>query len=97
MVKHTQTNRRQQSTDCTSVLNHLVGLTLKGLINYRSFSKIMTCSPIYGQYFHHIETSQLILDVTQSARLYVLGTLVFKWTNTVVTPLLELYEKQSHL
>ena len=31
MVKHTQTIRRQQSTDCLSVLDHFVGLALKGL------------------------------------------------------------------
>ena len=31
MVEHTQTIRRQQSTDCLSVLDHFVGLALKGL------------------------------------------------------------------
>ena len=32
MVKHTQTIRRQQPTNCLSVFDHFVKLTLKGLI-----------------------------------------------------------------
>ena len=35
MVKHTQTIRRQQPTNCLSVTNHLVGLALKGLRSFR--------------------------------------------------------------
>ena len=31
MVKHTQTTRRQQVTNCFSVFDHFVGLVLKGL------------------------------------------------------------------
>ena len=31
MVKHTQTMRRQQSTNCLSVFDHFVGLALIGL------------------------------------------------------------------
>ena len=31
MVKHTQTIRRQQSTDCLSVFDHFVGLVLERL------------------------------------------------------------------
>ena len=31
MAKHTQTTRRQQPTNCSSVLDHFVGLALKGL------------------------------------------------------------------
>ena len=31
MVKHTQTIRRQQSTNCLGVFDHLVGLALKRL------------------------------------------------------------------
>ena len=31
MVKHTQTIRRQQPTNCLSVFDHFVGLVLKGL------------------------------------------------------------------
>ena len=31
MVKHTQTIRRQQQTNCLSVFDHFVGFTLKGL------------------------------------------------------------------
>ena len=31
MVKHTQTIRQQQPTNCLSVLDHFVGLALKGL------------------------------------------------------------------
>ena len=33
MVKHTQTIRRQQPTDCSSVFDHFVKLALKGLIS----------------------------------------------------------------
>ena len=33
MVKHTQTIRRQQGTNCLSVLDHFVGLVLKWLNN----------------------------------------------------------------
>ena len=32
MLKHTQTIRRQQPTNCFSVFDHIVGLPLKGLI-----------------------------------------------------------------
>ena len=32
MVKHTQTIRWQQSTNCLNVIDHFVGLTLRGLI-----------------------------------------------------------------
>ena len=31
MVQHTQTIRRQQPTNCLKVLDHFVGLVLKGL------------------------------------------------------------------
>ena len=31
MVKHTQTIRRQKSTNCFSMFDHFVGLALKGL------------------------------------------------------------------
>ena len=31
MVKHTQTIRRQQPTNCLSVFDHFAGLALKGL------------------------------------------------------------------
>ena len=31
MVKHTQTIRRQQPTNCLSLFDHFVGLALKGL------------------------------------------------------------------
>ena len=31
MVKHTQTNRRQELTNCLGVFDHFVGLALKGL------------------------------------------------------------------
>ena len=31
MIKHTQTIRQQQPTNCLSVFDHFVGLALKGL------------------------------------------------------------------
>ena len=34
MVKHAQTIRRQQPTNCLSVFDHFVGLVLIGLIEY---------------------------------------------------------------
>ena len=34
MVKHTQTIRRQEPTNCLSVLDHFAGLALKGLYNH---------------------------------------------------------------
>ena len=34
MVKYTQTNRRQQPTNCLSVFDHFVRLALKGLNSY---------------------------------------------------------------
>ena len=37
MVKHTQTIRRQQPTNCLSVFDWFVGLELKGLKTSRSF------------------------------------------------------------
>ena len=37
MVKHTQTTRQQNPTNCLSVFDHFVGLALKGFI---SFNKV---------------------------------------------------------
>ena len=34
MVNHTQTIRRQQPTNCLNVLDHFVGLTLRGLTQH---------------------------------------------------------------
>ena len=33
MVKHTQTIRREQATNCLSVFDHFVGVAVKGLSN----------------------------------------------------------------
>ena len=46
MVKHTQTIRRQESTNCLSVFDHFVGLAIKGLKNiYYSVPQLaFTCS-----------------------------------------------------
>ena len=40
MVKHTQTIRRQQSTNCLSVFNHFVGLVLKELKLVSAYEKL---------------------------------------------------------
>ena len=40
MVKQTQTIRRLLPTNCLSVFNHFVGLTLKGLTTYTFTKKI---------------------------------------------------------
>ena len=37
MVKHTQTIRQQQPTNCLGVFEHCVGLALKGLISQTFF------------------------------------------------------------
>ena len=37
MVKHTQTIRRQQPTNCLSVFDHFVGLAFKGLKDKQKF------------------------------------------------------------
>ena len=39
-VKHPQTIRRQQPTNCLSVFEHFVGLALKGLTNLKKIHKI---------------------------------------------------------
>ena len=39
MVKHTQTIRRQKPTNCLSVFDHFVGLTLKGLMVIYRFAE----------------------------------------------------------
>ena len=52
MVKHTQTIRRQQPTNCLSVFDHFVGLALKGL----KFSNPFQFSPIF--HFYSLENPQ---------------------------------------
>ena len=47
MVKHTQTIRRQQPTNCLSVFDHFVVLTLKGL----SINLFRSNVPIYFNAF----------------------------------------------
>ena len=42
MVKHIQTIRRQQPTNCLSVFDHFVKLALKGLIIYLFISLRIT-------------------------------------------------------
>ena len=37
MVKHTQTIRRQQPTNCLTVFDHFVGLALEGLLGIRKY------------------------------------------------------------
>ena len=40
MVKHTQTIRRQEPTNCLSVFDHFVGLALQGLKWFNNFIKL---------------------------------------------------------
>ena len=47
MVKHTQTIRRQEPTNCLSVFDQFMGLALKGLKDVFS-----TLSNIYGVIFN---------------------------------------------
>ena len=44
MVKHTKTFRRQQPTNCLSVLDHFVELALKGLISHIPKCEVITFS-----------------------------------------------------
>ena len=39
MVKHTQTIRRKQPTNCLSVFDHFVGLVLKGIRSNKTVSE----------------------------------------------------------
>ena len=41
MVKHTQTIRRQQPTNCLSVFDHFVNLALKGLKKNENNMKLL--------------------------------------------------------
>ena len=40
MVKHIQTIRRLLPTNCLSVFDHFVGLALKGLISFKTSSRL---------------------------------------------------------
>ena len=44
MVKHTQTIRRQKPTNCLSVFDHFLGLTLKGLMANFNFYAVSILS-----------------------------------------------------
>ena len=48
MVKHAQTIRRQQSTNCLSVFHHFVGLPLKGLIKIEKEKEDLIETEIFG-------------------------------------------------
>ena len=56
MVKHTQTVRRQQSTNCLSVFDHFVGLALKGLTNLILHYKLnyMLPNSKHGSFSHFV-------------------------------------------
>ena len=43
MVKHIQTIRRREATNCLSVFDHFVGLALKGLNKNNQIKKIFAC------------------------------------------------------
>ena len=47
MVKHTQTNRRQQPKNCLSVFDNFVGLTHKGLIQIVEKSDTLSICFVY--------------------------------------------------
>ena len=55
MIKHTQTIRWQQPTNCLSVFNHLVGLALKKLMTEKNCS---TCMLVAGDSFCRIGCSR---------------------------------------
>ena len=61
MVKHTQTMHRQQPTNCLSVLDHFVGLVLKGLINVSSqLTELFNLSFSHGVFPLILKTSIII-------------------------------------
>ena len=43
MVKHTQTIRRQQPTNCLGIFDHFVGLALKGIILQQATDLTLPC------------------------------------------------------
>ena len=53
MVKHIQTIRRQQPTNCLSMFGHFVGLSLKGLINFPLFKLLKMSLDVCCQFFFH--------------------------------------------
>ena len=62
MVKHTQTIRQQQVTNCLSVFDHFVGLALKGLTG---FSRYLSLGVKYLQIlFTRIVTAITNLSLT---------------------------------
>ena len=61
MVKHAQTIRRQQPTNCFSVFDHFVGLALKGLtLSLR----------------HYIITSKKYFFITESIKVFWFASLI---------------------
>ena len=55
MVKHTQTIRRQQPTNCLSVSDYFVGLPLKGLMHFASVLPFISVLSSILKYLLHLE------------------------------------------
>ena len=51
MVKHTQTIRREQPTNCLSVFDHLVGSALKGL-SLRRINELILIDAPYNDWLY---------------------------------------------
>ena len=57
MVKHTQTIRRQEPKNCLSVLDHFVGLVLKGLSHRALFEVIPSIVKLNSSMFTSLKKS----------------------------------------
>ena len=74
MVKHTQTNRRQQPMNCLSVFDHFVGLAIKGLTLQLHINKLMKMyelklqfviwqpNNLVKQFFSNLPTNCFVVD-----------------------------------
>ena len=69
MIKHTQTIRWQQPTNCLSVFDHLVGLALKELWDYGSWKSLCLDSCYspgnWGEVGIKLETKRYIPKVSK--------------------------------
>ena len=63
MVKHTQTIRRLFPTNCLSVIDHLLGLVLKGLMQYflQMFTPFRTYIHLHFNVFQYSVVNQAVL------------------------------------
>ena len=72
MVKHTQTIRRQELTNCLECVDHFVELTLKGLKHQRvALIHLTHFSATIPSATFHMETIHLICTLNQLTGFYM--------------------------